>query len=109
MASKKKMNISVNPEEVMYSQISKSKDGYNSARMVVKSGEKEYMSISYEWEGEGVPDFVMNMMGFMQANQLELSAEKMCKKCKQPMSKCMCNDGGEPMPHSSDDQVENME
>lgn len=75
MASKKKMNISVDPEQVVYSQISKSQDGYNSARMVVKSGEKEYMAISYEWEGEGVPDFVMGMMGFMQANALEVGKE----------------------------------
>lgn len=76
MASKKNMNISVDPEQVMYSQISKSQDGYNSARMVVKSGEKEYMSISYEWEGEGVPDFVMGMMGFMQANELEIGEKE---------------------------------
>lgn len=97
------MNISIDPEQVMYSQISKSKDGYNSARMVVKTGEKEYMAINYEWEGEGIPDFVMNMMGFMQANRLELSAEEMCKECKQSMSKCMCNNSGEFIPHSSTD------
>lgn len=91
MASKKSMNISIDPEKVVYSQISKSQDGYNSARMVVKSGEKEYMAISYEWEGSGVPDFVMGMMGFMQANQIELSAEKMCPECKKPISKCTCD------------------
>lgn len=104
MASKKKMmNISIDPEEVMYSQISKSKDGYNSARMVIKTGEKEYMAISYEWEGEGVPDFVMNMMGFMQANEIstgitEAHAEEyaakmkkeVCEDCGKIKEKCEC-------------------
>jgi len=71
MASKKKnMSINIDPDQVMYSNISKSKDGYNSARLVVKAGEKEYMSINYEWEGEGVPDFAMSLMGFMQANEM---------------------------------------
>ncbi len=72
MASKKKeLKITIAIEEIMYTNISKSKDGYNSARMVVKRGEKEYMSISYEWEGNGVPGFAMDLMGFMKANEIE--------------------------------------
>jgi hypothetical protein len=71
MAAKKKgLTINIGPDEVMYTNISKSKDGYNSARIVVKRGDKEYMSISYEWEGEGVPAFAMDLMGFMQANEI---------------------------------------
>lgn len=69
--AKKNMSISIDPEQVMYTNISKSKDGYNSARVVVKAGEKEYMSISYEWEGDSVPDFAMGLMGFMQANEIK--------------------------------------
>ncbi len=72
MATKKKeLKITIAVEEIMYTNISKSKDGYNSARIVIKRGEKEYMSISYEWEGDGVPGFAMDLMGFMQANEIE--------------------------------------
>ena len=27
------------------------------------------MSINYEWEGDGIPSFAMDLMGFMQANE----------------------------------------
>jgi hypothetical protein len=67
MASKD-MKITIGADQVMYSNISKSKDGYNSARVVAKVNDKEYMSVSYEWEGDGTPDFALNLMGFMQAN-----------------------------------------
>lgn len=70
----KGMNIKIGKDEVMYTNISKSKDGYNSARMVVKRGDNEFMSISYEWEGDAVPSFAMDLMGFMQANELEPNA-----------------------------------
>jgi len=95
MASKKNFSVSVMPDEVVYTNISKSKDGFNSARVVAKMGEKEYMSISYEWEGEGVPDFAMNLMGFMQANEIAAAKEKMCNSCKNPMSKCDCEEASE--------------
>ena len=73
MASKsKEMKFSIGEDQVMYSNISKSKDGYNSARVVAKINDKEYMSVSYEWEGNAVPDFAMNLMGFMQASKLEV-------------------------------------
>ena len=77
MASKKKMSINIDPEQVMYTNISKSKDGYNSARVVVKVGDKEYMSISYEWEGDTIPDFAMNLMSFMQANEMGTKVNKL--------------------------------
>lgn len=89
--AKKNMSISIDPEQVMYTNISKSKDGYNSARVVVKAGDKEYMSISYEWEGDSVPDFAMGLMGFMQANEIktgvvdEFAAEYAAKMKKKPM------------------------
>lgn len=95
----KDMKISIGADQVMYSNISKSKDGYNSARLVAKINEKEYMSVSYEWEGKSVPDFAMNLMSFMQANEIEFSAEKMCSKCKKAASKCDCNDGKEEKPN----------
>jgi len=119
--AKKDMTIKIAADNIVYTNISKSKDGYNSARMVVKAADKEYMSISYEWEGTNVPEFAMNLMGFMQANELEVGKEyeedaakkcggggkkkkkkkmdaeeaqkeKMCPDCKKPMSKCKCED-----------------
>jgi len=83
MASKK-FSININPEDVVFSTISKSKDGYNNARLVVKAAEKEYMAITYEWEGSHVPDFAMNLMSFMKANELEIGKEyeeEAAKKC----------------------------
>jgi len=83
-------NISIDPSNVVYTGISKSRDGYSSARMVVKSGDKEYMSISYEWEGAGVPDFAINLMSFMKSSGMEKSGvwtgqeeayEDFSKKC----------------------------
>jgi hypothetical protein len=69
----KDFSVSVNPEEVMYTSINTSKDGYNSARMVIKKGDSEYMSISYEWEGNNIPGFAMDLMGFMKQNNIESS------------------------------------
>ena len=102
MASKKSMTIKIDPEQVMYTNISKSKDGYNSARVVVKSNEKEYMSISYEWEGDSVPDFAMGLMGFMQANEIEVGTreeyaaeyeEFACKDCQEHNPELYDKDG----------------
>jgi hypothetical protein len=93
----KDMKSSIAGDQVMFSNISKSKDGYNSARLVAKVNEKEYMSISYEWEGTNVPEFAMNLMSFMQANELEVGSvtpsytdeydEDAAKKGKNPFMK----------------------
>lgn len=115
MASKKTkdFSVSVDPSEVMYTSINTSKDGYNSARMVIKKGDNEYMSISYEWEGSGIPGFAMDLMGFMKSNNIEtsgiwadqeeayeeFSAKKgvnpfakkgKCPDCGKPADKCTC-------------------
>lgn len=79
MAKNKGFNISVDPENVVHTTISRSSD-YSAARMAVKVGEKAYMSIAVEWEGEVIPDFAMNMMAMMTANEeksgVAWSAEK---------------------------------
>lgn len=74
MAGKKNISLSITPEEIMNTGISKSKDGYNHAYIAAKRGDGEYVSISYEWKGEGIPDFAMDMMSFMQANKEEIAA-----------------------------------
>ena len=71
--AKKDFNIKVKSEDVMYTNISTSKDGYNSARMVVKQANDQYLSISCEWEGDSVPSFALDLMGFMKANKVETS------------------------------------
>ena len=100
MAKKSNFTVSIDPSQVVYTSISKSRDGYNSARMVVKAGDKEYMSISYEWEGGGVPSFAVDLMGFMKKSGMEKSgvwagqedayeeySKKKCKKKKKTMKK----------------------
>lgn len=103
--------VSVKPDEVMYTSINTSKDGYNSARMVIKKGDSEYMSISYEWEGNSIPGFAMDLMGFMKNNNVETSGvwpeqenayeEFACKTCEKhnpgkakKAAKGMCPDCG---------------
>ena len=71
--AKKDFTLKIKAEDVMYTNISTSKDGYNSARMVVKRGDKEYLSVSTEWEGDTIPSFALDLMGFMKANKVEVS------------------------------------
>lgn len=70
----KTFDLKINPEVVVYTTISTSKEGYNHARIVSKTGEKEYLSVSYEWEGEKIPEFAMNLMDFMKRNSVEKSS-----------------------------------
>lgn len=76
-AKKKNFVIKIEADEVMYTNFSTSKDGYNSASLVVKKADKEYMRVYYEWEGDGpVPSFAMDLMGFMTANKEVVEASK---------------------------------
>jgi hypothetical protein len=70
MASKKGLSIAIKPDDIVFSSITRSRDNYNSARLVTKVGEKAYMSISVEWEGDSVPAFAMDLMGTLQANKM---------------------------------------
>ena len=73
MPKSNKFRVSVDPKNVVYTNISTSQDGYNSARIVSKTGDKQYMVISYEWEGTVIPDFAVDLMSFMQKNGVETS------------------------------------
>jgi len=118
----KDFNVSVTPDEVMYTNISTSKDGYNSARMVIKKGDKEYMSISYEWEGDSIPGFAMDLMGFMKRNSVETSGiwkdqekayqefsakgkpkEELCTQCGKRKEECKCGTKKEKSEDTEDD------
>ncbi len=101
--AKNDMTIKIAADQVMFSNISKSKDGYNSARVVAKISDNEYMSVSYEWEGNTIPDFAMSLMGFMQANELEIGCvveqyaddykEFSCKTCQEHNPELYDKDG----------------
>jgi hypothetical protein len=77
MADKKgkSLNISIDPAQIVGSEIMKSGD-YKYARMGVKVGDDQYMSISYEWKGESIPEFVMGLFEFMKANVDEIKENK---------------------------------
>ena len=74
-AAKKGMTITVNPEEIIGSEIMKSGD-YKYARVGIKKGDSEYMTVSYEWKGETVPEFVMGIMDWMKSNKEEVESKK---------------------------------
>jgi hypothetical protein len=67
------LSVMVDPSQVAFTSISTSADGYNSARIVSKIGDGEYMSVGYEWQGKGIPAFVMDLMAFMKSNNVETS------------------------------------
>ena len=74
MASKPNdFSVSIKSDTVVYTNFSTSKDGYNSARIVAKSGEKAYLSVSMEWEDSIIPDFVFDMMTFVKNSGMENS------------------------------------
>jgi len=78
MADKKKNNnltITIVPDQIIGADISKSRD-YKYASIGVKVSDNEYLRVSYEWKGEGIPDFVLGLMQFIQANKEEVDKQK---------------------------------
>jgi len=74
MEKTKDFVITVKPDTVLYAGINTHKDGYNSAGISCKIGEKEYLSINYEWSSEeDIPIFVMDVMAFIKNNNAEVS------------------------------------
>lgn len=71
----KKLSLNIMPEEIIGAEIVRSND-YRHASVGIKRGEDEYMRIMYEWKGEKIPEFVMSLMGWMQANREEIDARK---------------------------------
>jgi len=56
------------PEEVVGAEVMRSGD-YKYASIAIKKSDNERCRISYEWSGDNIPDFVMGVMAWMQANQ----------------------------------------
>ena len=69
--AEKAMKLEILPSEIMGTEIMKSGD-YRYARVGVKKGENQHLSISYEWKGDGIPEFVMGLMDFIKANKEEI-------------------------------------
>ena len=110
MAKKTNKNFSIDvmPENVLHTSISTSKDDYNHARMIVKVGDKQYMSIGFEWQGNMIPDFALDLMDFMKNNNVETSGvwpeqeeayteysakmkkEEVCSECGKNKEECTC-------------------
>lgn len=69
------LSITIQPEQIMGAEVVRSGD-YRYASMGVKLGENQFLRISYEWKGEEIPEFVMGLMGWMQANKEETDKAK---------------------------------
>ena len=69
MAKKgKDLTLKFMPEEVVGAEVMRSGD-YKYASIAIKKNDNERCRISYEWSGDAIPDFVMGIMAWMQANQ----------------------------------------
>ena len=82
MASKKvdkNITVQIVPATIVGSDISKY-GKYKYASISVKLNDDEHMRVSYEWANEGVPEFVLDVMKFMQGNA-NASVEDI-KECK---------------------------
>lgn len=67
------LSLEVLAKDIVYSSISTSKNGYNYASITVKKGYNEYINISYDWEGDTIPSFAMELMALMKSNKVETS------------------------------------
>jgi len=71
MANKKKngdLTLVIRADEIIGSEIMRNGD-YKYARVGIKRNDNEYVSISYEWKGDQVPEFALMLMQWMQANK----------------------------------------
>jgi len=76
MATKKAKGLTINiaSDEILGWEIMQSGD-YKYASIRVKKSDDEYLRVSYEWKGDTVPDMVMALMSFMQANEIEKNTD----------------------------------
>jgi len=65
--AEKDYNINIGAKNVVHTNISRYKDGYNYASMGIKMADDEFMSVSYEWKGKHVPEFALNVMDIMKS------------------------------------------
>lgn len=75
MAKNKGLTINIDAAEIVGSEIMRHGE-YKYARVSVKRSDSEYLSVNYEWKSEGIPDFVMGLMAWIQANKEEVEERK---------------------------------
>ena len=106
----KGLTVKIMAEDVTSVNISKYSDGYNYASISAKPGSgkesascgctpdaatagcgcgKEYINVSYEWQGNDVPDVVMDIMSFVQKEKaaIDISIEDKAEEWKEYSAK----------------------
>lgn len=69
------ISLNVSPDTIIGSEVMKSGE-YKYASVGIKVSDDEYIRISYEWKGDGVPEFVMGIIGYISANKEEVDISK---------------------------------
>jgi len=80
MAKPKQFSFSFNSEEIGSVSIHKSKNGYNYADISIKRNKDQFIRIGYEWEGDMLPDFAMDVIGYIQLSKENASADPNLEK-----------------------------
>jgi len=60
-----KCKVELDSSKLIYGSIRRYSDGYSYASVVMKVSDNETMHINYEWEGDGIPEFAMNIMDML--------------------------------------------
>lgn len=72
--AEKDYKVNLDPGKVVYASIRRYSDGYSFATMALKMGDNEYMHINYEWEGNEIPEFALDVMEMLKKfNKAEAS------------------------------------
>jgi hypothetical protein len=75
MSKNKGLNVNIRAEDIKGTEIMSSGE-YKYARVGAKVGDDEYVTVSYEWKGTGIPDFVMGLMEFIKGNKSEIKCDE---------------------------------
>lgn len=60
-----KYKIELDSSKLVYGSIRRYSDGYSYASLAMKMNDNEVMHINYEWEGDEIPEFAMNIMDML--------------------------------------------
>jgi len=60
-------NVGIEIKTIKNASISRYSDGYNYASISSKVADNEYMSVHYEWKGNQIPEFALNVMEVMKS------------------------------------------
>lgn len=83
MATKKPFNLQFDSDNIMNVSMTKSKSGYNYVSVGIKLADNQYISIGYEWQGDNIPDFAMDMLSYLSADKAKLEKASESKEYKE--------------------------